>query len=61
MDKLAYSVAEVAQVLGVSKPTVYTLVKRDDFPVFKLGARTLVSVEGLRAWVEAQTKKEEIA
>ncbi len=58
MDKLAYSAAETAQVLSVSRPTVYTLMKREDFPVFKLGARTLVSAEGLREWVKAQAEKE---
>lgn len=53
-DKLAYSPTETAQVLGVSRPTVYTLLKRADFPAFKLGSRTLVSVEGLREWVLRQ-------
>lgn len=59
MEKLAYSATETAQVLGVSRPTVYQLMKRVDFPVFKLGARTLVSVDGLRAWVQAQAEKGE--
>ncbi|MCI8803800.1 MAG: helix-turn-helix domain-containing protein [Oscillibacter sp.] len=58
MDKLAYSTAEAAEVLGVSRPVIYTLIKRADFPAFKLGTRTLVSVEGLREWVAAQTRKE---
>lgn len=58
MDKLAYSPAETAAVLGVSRPTVYTLLKRADFPAFKVGARTLISAEGLRAWVQAQANKE---
>ncbi len=59
MDKLAYSTAEAAEVLGVSRPVIYTLIKRADFPAFKLGARTLVSVEGLREWVKSQAQKEE--
>lgn len=59
MDKLAYSSTETAQVLGVSRPTVYQLMKRADFPVFKVGSRTLVSAEGLRAWVRAQTERGE--
>lgn len=58
MDKLAYSPAETAAVLGVSRPTVYTLLKREDFPAFKVGSRTLVSAEGLRTWVRAQAEKE---
>lgn len=60
-DKLTYSPTETAQILGISRPTVYSLLKRADFPAFKVGARTLVSAEGLRAWVEAQSKKEESA
>ena len=59
VEKLAFSAAETAQVLSVSRPTVYQLIKRDDFPSFKLGNRTLVSAEGLRAWVEAQARKGE--
>ncbi len=58
MDKLAYSPAETAAVLGVSRPTVYTLLKRADFPAFKVGSRTLVSAEGLRAWIQAQVSQE---
>lgn len=55
--KLAYSPAETAESLGVSRPVVYTLMKRTDFPAFKVGSRTLVSVDGLRAWVQAQAEK----
>ena len=55
MDKLTYSVAETAQVLGVSKPTVYNLIHREDFPAFRIGGRMLISVDGLRDWVLAQT------
>lgn len=56
-NKLTYSPTETAQVLGVSRPTVYQLMKRADFPAFKVGSRTLVSAEGLRAWVEAQVER----
>ena len=58
-DKLAYSMTEAAEVLGVSCPTVYTLAKRADFPSFKVGTRTLISAEGLQEWVAAQVGKEE--
>lgn len=56
-DKLAYSATETAEALGVSRPVVYALMKRADFPVFKVGSRTLVSVEGLREWVQAQVER----
>lgn len=56
MDPLAVSAPEAARLLGVSKPTIYKYMNREDFPVFKLGGRTLISVEGLRAWVQKQTE-----
>lgn len=58
MDKLAYSLTETAQVLGISRPTVYALIKQPGFPVFSVGNRKLVSVEGLRDWVRSQTQTE---
>ena len=56
MDKLAYSLTETAQVLGVSRPTVYALIKQPGFPVFQIGGRKMVSVEGLRDWVRNQAE-----
>ena len=56
MDKLAYSLTETAHVLGVSRPTVYALIKQPGFPVFQIGGRKLVSVEGLRDWIRSQTE-----
>lgn len=53
-EKLAMSVAETAAALGVSRPTVYNLLHKQGFPSFRVGGRTLVSVDGLRAWVAAQ-------
>lgn len=54
MEKLAYSVSETAQILGVSRPKVYDLLHRSDFPSFRIGGRVLVSADGLRHWVAAQ-------
>lgn len=50
-EKLAYSLTETAEVLGISRPTVYALIKQPGFPVFQIGGRKLVSVDGLREWV----------
>ena len=54
VNKVTLSVTETAAALGVSRPTVYTLLHRQDFPAFRVGGRTLVSAEGLREWVAAQ-------
>ena len=57
-EKLALSAAEAAQLIGVSKPTIYCLCKRDDFPSFYVGGRLLISRRGLEVWVEQQAKVE---
>lgn len=54
LQKLAYSVDEAAQVLGVSRCTVYKLIHRADFPALKVGNRQLISREGLSEWVRKQ-------
>lgn len=53
-DRLVYSVTETGLVLGLSRPMVYQLLNRADFPSFKVGRRTLISADGLRAWVQKQ-------
>lgn len=55
--KIALSVAEAATLLSVSKPTLYELIRREDFPSFKLGNRTLISRIGLEEWVEKQVTR----
>ena len=56
MDKLAYSLTEPSEVLSVSRPTVYALIKQPVFPVCQIGSLKLVSVEGLRDWIRSQTE-----
>jgi len=56
LKPLAYSVPQTAQVLGVSRPKIYELVRQAGFPAFKLGGRTLVSAEGLQEWVRQQVQ-----
>ncbi len=56
LSPLAVSAAEAARLLGVSRPTLYTLLNREDFPSFHVGNRILVSVDGLREWIDRQAK-----
>lgn len=55
IEPIAVSATDAARLLGVSKPKVYELMGRADFPSFKLGGRTLISVDGLLEWVRKQT------
>lgn len=56
-ERLALSVTEAAALLGVSRPTVYELINREDFPSFRIGTRRVISRAGLERWVEAQAAK----
>ncbi len=53
-EKLTLSVAEAAQMLGISAPKAYELTHRADFPAFRIGNRTLVSRRLLEKWVDCQ-------
>ena len=53
-EKITLSITETAAVLGLSRPTVYRLVKSDGFPAFRVGTRTLIPRAGLERWVQEQ-------
>ncbi|MGE3811689.1 MAG: helix-turn-helix domain-containing protein [Candidatus Nanopelagicales bacterium] len=42
-DRLSYSPAEAAAVLGVGRSTVYVLIRAGDLPALKIGGRTLIT------------------
>ena len=52
--RIAVSPPEAARMLGISKPKLYEVMRQENFPAFKLGGRTLISVDGLRQWVADQ-------
>ncbi len=49
-DRIAYSVAEAAEALGVSRPTMYNLAASEDFPSYKIGGKVYIDAQGLRDW-----------
>lgn len=53
---LCLSVSEAAEALSVSKPTIYRLIRTENFPAFKIGGRTVVGVAALKAWVDQQVR-----
>lgn len=54
VQKLAYSVEEAAEALGVSRALVYRLIHQSGFPSVKLRGRRLISAELLAEWVRQQ-------
>ena len=55
-EKVALNVSEAAEILGVSRTLVYQLIHREDFPAFKVGARTLIPRLKLEEWANSQPK-----
>lgn len=55
-DKAAYSVPEAAQVLGISKSLLYTLIGRGEIPYCRIGEkRILIPANKLKEWLNRQT------
>ena len=57
MDKLTLSVAEAAEIVGISTRNMYNLVKTKGFPTIQIGKRVRVSAPGLVCWLEEQAQK----
>ena len=57
-EPVAVNMTQAAQLLGVSRPTVYRLAKGPGFPVVHLGGCTRVLVDDLRAWARQQAQEE---
>ena len=47
LDKLTYTVTEVAELLGISRTSAYECVRRGEIPSLRLGRRLLVTRAGL--------------
>ena len=54
-DRLVYTVAEAAKLLGISRAFAYELVARGELPVIRLGRRRLVPKAALLALVGQTT------
>lgn len=55
-EKLLLDVSEAAALLGVSRPTMYQIMNREDFTAgFYIGTRRKISKAALIAWIEKQT------
>lgn len=56
-EPVAVNMTQAAQMLGVSRPTVYRLAKLPGFPVVHLGGCTRVLVDDLREWARQQARE----
>ena len=51
MEKSTMSVQELANMLGISLPKAYELVKQPGFPVIHIGARILIPIDAFKDWL----------
>ena len=57
MNKQTISVQELSALMGISLGNAYKLVKKQDFPSFRVGARILIPIEAYRVWLNTQTNR----
>lgn len=51
-ERLAVSIREAGEMLGVCERTVYYMIERGEILSRKAGSRTLISLESLRRFME---------
>lgn len=54
MEKMVYTVQEVAGLLNISKSYAYELIKNGTIPVLKLGKRRVVPKEKFNNWINGE-------
>lgn len=57
-NKLALTANEVASIVGLSRASVYRLIKSGVLPGFLIGNSVRVSVDDLRQWIAKQPRIE---
>jgi len=55
IPKLALTVREAGEALGLSHRSVQDLIAAQALPIVRCGRRVLIPVDGLRAWLRQQT------
>lgn len=52
IEKLALSVPEAAEALGVSRAQAYIMINSGELPSIRVGRRRLVPLDKLKLWIE---------
>ena len=57
MEKLTYTLAEAAEVVGVSAVTMGEWVQMDDFPAMRAGKKWIIGKEQFREWIKRKIEE----
>jgi excisionase family DNA binding protein len=58
-EKRCYTVKELQAILGVSRPSVYELLKKDVFRSFIVGGKHIISKSSFDEWLDGDFQTEE--
>ncbi len=58
MEKIMLSTLEVAKVLGISRSTVYTMVKCNEIPHFKVRGKIMFNRNVIMEWTRGEYEQE---
>ena len=51
-EKRCYTVKEIQDILGISRPTVYELLKKNDFRWIQIGTKSRISKKSFDGWLD---------
>lgn len=54
---MAFTVEELATVLGISRSCAYKLIREPGFPVINVGRRVLIPRRALEKWMENRIER----
>lgn len=52
MERITFTVKEIAKLLGINVTAAYELAKRRDFPAIRVGKRIIVPKDAFYRWLE---------
>ena len=56
MKKQALSITEAAEMLGVSRPTLYKMIKEGKIPALRLRRRIVIPIDEFNEWVRIESR-----
>jgi len=56
MEKLTMTVKEMGNRLGISTGKAYELVRREGFPIIRIGRKMIIPTEGLMRWITEESR-----
>lgn len=54
LKKKSYSVAEIQQILGISRPTAYGLIKKNEFQSVRVSSGIRIIKASFDAWLDSR-------